>query len=84
MVQLRIANESVYGTYLRMLSKMDLRVQIDAKSGQLKMKLRVNFLVCATGVAQESANGTTINAFKVVQFRVHLIIRLKFNLKLHF
>ena len=76
MVQLRIANESVYGTYLRMLSEMDLRVQIDAKSGQLK--------VCATGVAQESANGTTINAFEVVQFRVHLIIRLKFNLKLHF
>ena len=31
-----IANESVYETHLRMLSKMVLRVQMDAKSGQLK------------------------------------------------
>ena len=33
-----IANESVYGTHLRMLFKMDLRVQMDAKSGQLKFE----------------------------------------------
>ena len=33
-----IANESVYGTYLRMLFKMDLRVQMDAKSDQLKIE----------------------------------------------
>ena len=33
-----IANESVYGTHLRMLFKMDLRVQMDAKSGQLKIE----------------------------------------------
>ena len=33
-----IANERVYGTHLRMLLKMDLRVQIDAKPGQLRKK----------------------------------------------
>ena len=33
-----IANESVYGTHLRMLFKMDLKVQIDAKSDQLKIE----------------------------------------------
>ena len=33
-----IENESVYGTHLRMLFKMDLRVQMDAKSGQLKIE----------------------------------------------
>ena len=33
-----IANASVYGTHLRMLFKMDLRVQMDAKSGQLKIE----------------------------------------------
>ena len=33
-----IANESVYGTHLRMFFKMDLRVQMDAKSGQLKIE----------------------------------------------
>ena len=32
-------------THLRMLSKMDLKVQIDAKSSQLKIKVRVKFLV---------------------------------------
>ena len=30
-----IANESVYGMHLRMLLKMDLRVQMDAKSGKV-------------------------------------------------
>ena len=33
-----IANENVYGKHLRMLFKMDLMVQIDAKLGQLKIK----------------------------------------------
>ena len=32
-----IANACVYGRHLRMLFKMDLRVQMDAKSGQLKI-----------------------------------------------
>ena len=31
-----MANESVYGMHLRMLFKMDLRVQMDEKSGLLK------------------------------------------------
>ena len=33
-----IAIESVYGTHLRMLFKMDLRVQMDVKSVQLKIE----------------------------------------------
>ena len=33
-----IANKSVYGTHLRMLFKMDLKVQMGAKYGQLKIK----------------------------------------------
>ena len=33
-----IANERVYATPLSMLFKMDLRVQMDAKSGQLKIE----------------------------------------------
>ena len=33
-----IANESLYGTQLRMLFKMDLMGQMDAKSGQLKIE----------------------------------------------
>ena len=37
-----IVNESVYGTHLRMLFKMDLRVQIDAKSGQLKIESMIS------------------------------------------
>ena len=44
-----------------MLSKMDLRVQMDAKSGQLKKSKSEIF--SAPGDAQDSANGTTINAF---------------------
>ena len=35
---IEIANKSVYGTHLRILFKMDLRVQMDAKSGQLKFE----------------------------------------------
>ena len=31
-------NESLYETHLRMLFKMDLRVQMDAKSDQLKIE----------------------------------------------
>ena len=33
-----IANESVYGMHLRMVFTMDLRVQMDAKSSQLKIE----------------------------------------------
>ena len=33
-----ITNESLYETQLRMLFKMDVRVQMDAKSGQLKIE----------------------------------------------
>ena len=69
-----------------MLSKMDLSVQMHAKFGQLKNESKSeNFSV--PGDAQESANGTTTNAFDVrlmVQFRVHLIIHPELHLKLHY
>ena len=35
---MEIANESVYGTQLRILLKIDLRVQMNAKPGQLKIE----------------------------------------------
>ena len=69
---IEIANESVYGTHLRMLLKIDVRVQMDAKSGQLKIESM-----------SESANGKTIKAFDVrlmIQFRVHLMIHLELHL----
>ena len=47
-----------------MLSKMDLRGQMDAKSGELKNESRSK-LFSAPGDAQESANGTTTNAFEI-------------------
>ena len=59
---IEIASESVYGTHLRMLSKTDVRVQMDAKSGQLKNDSKI-VLFSVPGDVQESANGTTINAF---------------------
>ena len=55
---------------------MDLRVQMDAKSGQLKIKSM-----------SESANGKTINVFQVplmIQFKVHLIIQQELHLKVNF
>ena len=69
---IEIANETVYGTHLRMLLKIDVRVQMDAKSGQLKIESM-----------SESANGKTINAFEVrlmIQLRVHLTIHLELHL----
>ena len=69
-----------------MLSKMDLRVQIDVKSGQLKNESKSE-IFSVPGDAQESANGITINAFEVrlmVQFRMQLIIHLELQLKVHF
>lgn len=64
---------------------MDLRVQVDAKSGQLKNHIK-NELFSESGDAQESASRTTINVFEVrlmTQFRVYLIIHLKLHLKVH-
>ena len=69
------ANESVYRMHLRMLLKMDLRVQMDAKSGQLKIKSVIQI-----------ANEKRRNAFEVhlmMQFRVYLII-LDLHLKVNF
>ena len=61
--------------YLRMLLKIDLRVQMYEKCGQLKVESM-----------SESANGKTINAFEVplmIQFKLHLIISLELHLKLN-
>ena len=69
-----------------MLSKMDLRVQMVAKSHQLKNESKSE-IFSAHVDAKESAKGTTINVFDVslmVQFRVHLIIHLELHLKVHF
>ena len=80
-----IANESVNEMHLRLLSKIDLRVQMDEKSGQLKNESK-NELFTAPGDTQESATGTTTNLFKMrlmIQFRV-LIILLQFHPFVHF
>ena len=61
---------------MRTLLKMDLKVQMDAKSGQLKIESM-----------SESANGTTINAFVVrlmIQVRMQQIIHLELHLKMNF
>ena len=64
-----IANESVCGMHLKMLSKM---VLMDAKSGQLKTERNIE-LFSAPGDVQESANRTTVNVFQarlMIQLRV--------------
>ena len=61
---IEIANESVYGMHLRMLSKMDLSVQMNAKSAQFENENKSEHF-SAPADAQESTNGTTINAFEV-------------------
>ena len=71
---------------LRILLKFNLRMQMDAKSGQLKTKSK-NEHFSAPGDTQEKADGTTINAFEerlIIQYRVHLIIHLELQLKVHF
>ena len=68
-----------------MLSKMDLRVQMDAKSVQIKNESETE-IFRAPGKAQKFVSGTTISVFDVrlmVQFRVHLIIHLELHLKVH-
>ena len=47
-----------------MLSKMDLKVQMDAKSGQLKSESKSE-IFSTSGDAQESANRTKTNVFDV-------------------
>ena len=61
-------------------------MQMDAKFSQLKNESNSE-IFSAPGDAQESTNGTWINAFDgrlMVQFRVHLIIHLELHLKVHF
>ena len=77
---------NVYGTHLRMLSNIDISVQMNSKSVQLKNKSKSE-LFREPVYAHESAKKTTTNAFRVhlmLQFRVHLIIHLELYLKVHF
>ena len=58
---------------------------MDAKSGQLKMKVRVKFSM--RQVIHESAYGRTRNAFEVrfmAQFRLYLTLNLELYIKVHF
>ena len=70
-----------------MLLKMDLMVQIDAKSDQLKNESKSEIFSVPVD-AQESGNETIINAFEVVsliiQYWVQLIMPLELHLKVHF
>ena len=69
-----------------MLSKTDLRVQMDAKSNQLKHETK-NEPFSAPADTQESADRITIKAFEVhvmTQFWAHLIIHLDLHLKMPF
>ena len=69
-----------------MLSKMDLRVAMDTKSGQLKNE-SMSELFSVLRDARESTNGTKINELELrffVQFRVHLIVQLELHLEVHF
>ena len=69
-----------------MLSKMDIRLQMDAKSAQLKNESKSE-LFSAPADAQESAKRTAINAFELrlmAQFRVHLTMHLELYLKVYF
>ena len=68
-----------------MLSKMDLRLQMDTKFAQLKNE-RKSKLFSASADAQDS-DRTAINAFEVrmmVQFIVHLIMHLVLYPEVHF
>ena len=70
----------------RMSSKMDVRVQMDAKLGQLKNESKTK-IFGEPGDAQESSNGTAINTFDVslmIHFRVHPIMHLQLSLRVHF
>ena len=83
---IEIANDRVCGTHLRISIKIGLRMQTDAKLGQLKNESKTK-MFSVPGDAQESASWTTINAFDrslMIQFRVHLIIHLELHLKVHF
>ena len=60
---------------------MDLWVQLDAKSSQLKNESK-NEPFSAFDDAQESANRTVINVFDVCLMM--MIIQLEFHLKMHF
>ena len=69
-----------------MFAKMDLEVQMDPESVQLKNESKRE-LFSAPADAQDNVNRTTTNAFKMrlmIQFRVHLIIYLELHLKVHF
>ena len=80
--QIKVANDSVYGTHLRMILKMDSKVQTDTKSGQLKNEKSALF--SPSGDAQESTNRTMTNAFEVrlmIQLMVQMITHLELYIR---
>ena len=69
-----IANERVYGTHLRMLLKMNLRLQIDAKSAQLKIESM------SSGVAWKGAHKGAQEGASNVALKVTLLVALELHL----
>ena len=69
-----IANDSVYGTHLRMLLKMNLRLQIDAKSAQLKIESM------SSGVARKGAHKGAQEGASNVALKVTLLVALELHL----
>ena len=63
--------------------KMGSRVQMNARSCQLKNQSKSEFSI-SRGYAQDSANRTTTNAFEVrlmIQYLVQLLIHLELHVK---
>ena len=79
---IKIANKSVYGTHLRMLSKMDLRVRLDTKSGQLKNALGIAPKCARQDRYKDAEKGAPENALKSslqVALGLHLFIPVSMN-----
>ena len=84
---IEIANESLYGTLLRILEKIyknGVKGANACKICRLKKKVRVKVLVQL--VMHKRVKTSTINAFEVglmMRYRVYLIIHLESHLKMH-
>ena len=58
---IEIVNESVYGTHLRMLLKMDLRLKIDAKNRKIKIESMRKNHKCVWGTLDDAIQGPPDN-----------------------
>lgn len=78
-----IPHERVYRAHLKILLKVHVKVQTNAKAGPLNLEGK-GALFSAPYDAQKSADRTTINVFEVrlmVPLRVHLRMHLEVHLK---